>query len=779
MKEVSKDKDLDLDLELIAELQNVYMNDSVMSTLWATGCLGFLQRIWDTLSFGLLNKGCKLLSRVIEQAVKALAAEGFHTAVTSRLTQRVRHFVQGVLSLLKPLAAKKNARKHKQFILQFMQTLLSQEALEKPSSPEVLMDFVTPALELLKHTEDEDIVNSILNESKHLLTEVFRQIFSIQDIERFSKLVQEYLNTADLDLGERKRLFKFKSFVQQLSAQVKRLLAGKPPIEQDCDSEVNEFDDDEEDDDGEPDEAEVDDDIHHIFADEDQQVRAEAMAEESAAKYTNTSIISFKRTNTKQRSNKAPKPRKQPHESGNQNPAAKLSPKKSPLKGSGDEYLVINAGQANENLNQGMQRQRRNHERTFDHLDALKRIEMLEDSRANTKSAKPTKPHTHPPPPDRDPGHGSYSDEILQQAVGASQPVRPIKVNLNRLKKKSHDAVGRKWVKRATELQESGGSYENVFSLSNLMTVDDEVERVVPRPMTPYAHRHNSEAARTADSQPSYRIKTAVHKDRDPKALKKQANNKVKANKAQKAYIKSISSQPQLLIESADHEGERDADEEVESNTKTKNKNRASPRKVADSLIASIDIQDKRSPLKSSLAKPTPFTLQYSASSDAPQQASPRRAKTPPRFSSNVQDEIVNEFVLSNLSPLHDLVEGSSQRIMSSGKKAPLKYVTSKTGARGSAEKHLDDVDTANISATKKRSPSKKMNLEDMTSLGDEYGDLHARRTLQLIEDKTPVKIASPKKGGTSPSKQLVALFNEASLQEYGDDALELPQRGA
>ena len=135
------------------------------------------------------------------------------------MTQRVRNFIGNLLDRLQFLLQKKKqpqkqAKEHKQFILQLIQTVLSQESYEKANSPDILLELMLPALEVLKAVEDIDLENSVLNESKYIFKAAFFGGFTVADIDRFVKLVGEYLYSSELSLPERKRLFKFKCFAQ-------------------------------------------------------------------------------------------------------------------------------------------------------------------------------------------------------------------------------------------------------------------------------------------------------------------------------------------------------------------------------------------------------------------------------------------------------------------------------------------------------------------------------------------------------------------------------------
>lgn len=120
--------------------------------------------------------------------------------------------------LLTPMIfSKTELKKRKLFLLEVIQSYLSQPALESISSPQSLMDVFDPILELLKTCEDIDINSAILTLSNHLLKVLFKEKFEESHVGEFLELFEEYMIKENLDIKKRQRLLKFKCFVQQAS----------------------------------------------------------------------------------------------------------------------------------------------------------------------------------------------------------------------------------------------------------------------------------------------------------------------------------------------------------------------------------------------------------------------------------------------------------------------------------------------------------------------------------------------------------------------------------
>ena len=125
-------------------------------------------------------------------------------------------------------------KRYKLFVLEVIQSYLSQPALESISLPRSLMDVFDPILELLKTCDDVDINTSILTLSRHLLKVLFKEKFEEAHVHEFLELFDEYMIRENLNISKRQRLLKFKCFVQQAS---KALIYGEDGEEEETDQE--------------------------------------------------------------------------------------------------------------------------------------------------------------------------------------------------------------------------------------------------------------------------------------------------------------------------------------------------------------------------------------------------------------------------------------------------------------------------------------------------------------------------------------------------------------
>ena len=115
--------------------------------------------------------------------------------------------------------SKVKLKRYKHFVLEVIQAYLSQPAIECITQPVSLMGIFEPILELLKTCDDQDIIETILAMSRHLLKVLFQEKFEPTHVEEFLGLYENYMIVENLDIHKRKRLLKFKVFVQQFSKE--------------------------------------------------------------------------------------------------------------------------------------------------------------------------------------------------------------------------------------------------------------------------------------------------------------------------------------------------------------------------------------------------------------------------------------------------------------------------------------------------------------------------------------------------------------------------------